>query len=360
MKDEFSLTTSKKEHGELDITYMLNELNRYTFAGMKYQKICPDATYDIWTLRQNTNPTVQIQDNEKAINSRSVIHDSIGTSDYTTVCPLQNNPFFSSIQTAATKYHISLTQYNTGNQALLNKILNGHSPVVGLSQMKDEFQTDFIDKMKITIKIIKEEIADPFWKVFGELVNDKTKYSGIEDAEKIDIFGWLNCSVLGKNYNITMNTIKTTFVTDLKVVTYCSLISEGLIIALYFIIVSLANNIRDKEYEKNENKYDIESKKDDGEIFEIVQNNKYKDKYEYEGELITFSKKHKNKSKAQKKENNSYITTNEDILYYKNDKTNDITNKEDLDSVKRDLPKNMVTVPKIDIVKILRLLKMWI
>ena len=74
-----------------------------TFAGMKYQKICPDATYDIWTLRQNTNPTVQIQDNEKAINSRSVIHDSIGTSDYTTVCPLQNNPFFSSIQTAATK-----------------------------------------------------------------------------------------------------------------------------------------------------------------------------------------------------------------------------------------------------------------
>ena len=47
-----------------------------------------------------------------------------------------------------------------------------------------------------------------------------------------------------------MNTIKTTFVSDLKVVTYCSLISEALIIALYFIIVSLANNIRDKEYEK--------------------------------------------------------------------------------------------------------------
>ena len=357
MKDEFSLTTSKKEHGELDITYMLNELNRYTFAGMKYQKICPDATYDIWTLRQNTNPTVQIQDNEKAINSRSVIHDSIGTSDYTTVCPLQNNPFFTSIQTAATKYHTSLTQYNTGNQALLNKILNGDSPVVGLSQMKDEFQTDFIDKMKITIKIIKEEIADPFWKVFGELVNDKTKYSGIEDAEKIDIFGWLNCSVLGKNYNITMNTIKTTFVTDLKVVTYCSLISEGLIIALYFIIVSLANNIRDKEYEKNENKYDIESKKDDGEIFEIVQNNKYKDKYEYEGELITFSKKHKNKSKAHKKENNSYITTNEDILYYKNDKTNEIINKEDIDSIKKDLPKNMITVPKIDIAENIEAIK---
>ena len=357
MKDEFSLTTSKKEHGELDITYMLNELNGYTFAGMKYQTICPAATYDIWTLRKDANPTVQIQDNEKIIKARSVIQDSIGASDYASVCPLQKDPYFTSIQTAATQYHTSLNQYNTGNQQILNKILNGDPPVVGLSQIKSDFQSDFINQMRDTIKIIKEEIADPFWEVFGELVNDKTHYSGIEDAEKIDAFGWLNCSVLGKNYNITMNTIKTTFVTDLKVVTYCSLISEGLIIALYFIIVSLANNIRDKEYEKNENKYDIESKKDDGEIFEIVQNNKYKDKYEYEGELITFSKKHKNKSKAQKKENNSYITTNEDILYYKNGKTNDITNKEDLDSVKRDLPKNMVTVPKIDIAENIEAIK---
>ena len=41
MKDEFSLTTSKKEHGELDITYMLNELNGYIFALDKIVlKIC--------------------------------------------------------------------------------------------------------------------------------------------------------------------------------------------------------------------------------------------------------------------------------------------------------------------------------
>jgi hypothetical protein len=189
MKDEFSLTTSKKEHGELDITYMLNELNGYTFAGMKYQTICPGATYDIWTLRKDANPTVQIQDNEKIIKARSVIQDSIGASDYASVCPLQKDPYFTSIQTAATQYHTSLNQYNTGNQQILNKILNGDPPVVGLSQIKSDFQSDFINQMRDTIKIIKEEIADPFWEVFGELVNDKTHYSGIEDAEKIDAFG---------------------------------------------------------------------------------------------------------------------------------------------------------------------------
>ena len=52
---------------------------------------------------------------------------------------------------------------------------------------------------------------------------------------------------------------------------------EILIIALYFIIISLSNNIRDKDSEKQEYGYDVESiKEDGGEMFEIVENNKYK------------------------------------------------------------------------------------
>ena len=122
---------------------------------------------------------------------------------------------------------------------------------------------------------IKKYIADPFWKTFGDLVNDTNDYTGIEEAEKVDILGWVNCSFLGQDYNLTMNTIKETLVPDLKVVTYCSLIFEILIIALYFIIISLANNIRDKDSEKNEFGYDVESiKEDGGEMFEIVENYK--------------------------------------------------------------------------------------
>lgn len=68
---------------------------------------------------------------------------------------------------------------------------------------------------------------------------------------------------------------------------------------LYFIIISLANNIRDKESEKTENKYDFESRKDEGEIFEIIENNKYKKAYDYEGELITISKPKTKKIKKQ-------------------------------------------------------------
>lgn len=77
----------------------------------------------------------------------------------------------------------------------------------------------------------------------------------------------------------------------MKIVTYISLFFEGLIIALYFIIISLANNIKDKESEKTENKYDVESR--EGEIFEIIENNRYKKIYDYKGELITISKEQK-------------------------------------------------------------------
>ena len=137
---------------------------------------------------------------------------------------------------------------------------------------------------------------------------------------------------------------------DLKIVTYCSLASEGLIIILYFIIVSLANNIRDKELEKNENKYDVESRKDEGEIFEIIENNRYKKQYDYEGELITISR-------AKKTKKGNYIATSVNELGYKNEKTNDVTKDEDLNSIRKNLPENRVTVPRFDIAENIEAIK---
>ena len=346
MREEFSLTTSRNENGNGDINYMLNELNRYSMSGMKYQTICEDSTYDIWTLRENTSPFAQIEKVNEPIIYRSIntLTNLVGpnpSSDYSGACPLENNPTYPTSEEGVSKYYVALSKYYTDNNSLLNKILNGVGSIPGLIQMNNDFNNNFINKMKTSINNIKTTIADPFWQVFGELVNDTTNYTGIEEAEKVDIFGWVNCSILGQNYNVTMNTIKTTFVADLKVVTYCSLISEGLIIALYFIIISLSNNIRDKDLEKTENKYDVESRKEDGEIFEIVENNKYKEKYDYEGELITLSK-------AKKKKKINYISTNEGFNY-KNDKTNDITKDEDLISARKNLPENMVNVPKFDI-----------
>jgi hypothetical protein len=151
-----------------------------------------------------------------------------------------------------------------------------------------------------------------------------------------------------------MNTIKETLVPDLKVVTYCSLVFEILIIGLYFIIISLANNIRDKESEKQENGYDVESIKEDaGEIFEIIENNKYKQKYEAEGDLITINKI---KSKP-KKSGLVSISNTESAVNLRTDKSNDVTKEEDINSIKKKLPDNIVQVPKFDIAENIEAIK---
>ena len=344
MKQEFSLTTSKEESGTLDINYMLNELNKYTLKGMGManEPVCDVTTFDLWSLREESGPTAQIdqEGNNDNIKYKSIENPgTIPPSDYTGDCLDGFN-----------KYYYILDDYKTENNGLLGRMLTNTG--VGLTDIKQNFKTEFEDNLRSVINDIKKYIADPFWKTFGDLVNDTNDYTGIEEAEKVDILGWVNCSFLGQDYNLTMNTIKETLVPDLKVVTYCSLIFEILIIALYFIIISLANNIRDKDSEKNEFGYDVESiKEDGGEMFEIVENNKYKKNYEAEGELITI-----NKIKSKQKKN-IHISNTESNINLRIDKTNDVTKEEDINSIKKNLPDNIIQVPKFDIAENIEAIK---
>ena len=343
MKQEFSLTTSKEESGTLDINYMLNELNKYTLKGMANEPVCDVTTFDLWSLREESGPTAQIDQEGNNDNIRYKSIENPGTippSDYTGDC-----------STGFQKYYDILDDYKDKNNILLGRMLT-NTGVGGLTDIKQNFKTEFEDNLRSIINDIKKYIADPFWKTFGDLVNDTNDYTGIEEAEKVDILGWVNCSFLGQDYNLTMNTIKETLVPDLKVVTYCSLIFEILIIALYFIIISLANNIRDKDSEKNEFGYDVESiKEDGGEMFEIVENNKYKKNYEAEGELITI-----NKIKSKQKKN-IHISNTESNINLRIDKTNDVTKEEDINSIKKNLPDNIIQVPKFDIAENIEAIK---
>ena len=344
MKSEFSLTTSKEESGTGDINYMLNELNKYTLTGMANELVCDTTTYDLWSLRAEAGPTAQIdqEENINEITYKSI--DNPGTNP--------DNRYGGTCKTGFLKYYKALKSYETANDNLLQLMLSNTGIPYGLLQMKQDFDQNFKVHIKSTMILLKTYIADPFWEVFGDLVNDTTDYTGVEEAEKVDILGWVNCSFLGQDYNLTMNTIKETLVPDLKVVTYCSLIFEILIIALYFIIISLANNIRDKDSEKQEFGYDVESiKEDGGEMFEIVENNKYKKNYEAEGELITI-----NKIKSKQKKN-IHISNTESNINLRIDKTNDVTKEEDINSIKNKLPDNIVQVPKFDIAENIEAIK---
>ena len=344
MKYDCSLTTSREESGTGDINYMLNKLNQYTLPGMAQGTSCDNTKYHLWTLNEGIGQTVQINPDENNNEVEIEYKYIIGNAD-----PHPEGEYDGVCESNFKNYYDALKHYNDKNIEYLDILLDK------LEEMKKDFEDKFIGEMPAVIRQIKTLIADPFWDVFGKLVNDTTNYSGVEDAENVDILGWVNCSFLGQDYNITMNTFKETLIPDLKIVTYCSLVFEILIIVLYFIIISLANNIRDKESEKNENGYDIESIKDDGgEIFEIVENNKYKKKYDAEGELITINRL---KSKPKRSKLYSASNTESGNINIKTDKSNDITKEDDINSIKKKLPNNIVQVPKFDIAENIEAIK---
>ena len=86
-------------------------------------------------------------------------------------------------------------------------------------------------------------------------------------------------------------------------------------------------------------------------MFEIVENNKYKKNYEAEGELITI-----NKIKSKQK-NNIHISNTESNINLRIDKTNDVTKEEDINSIKKNLPDNIIQVPKFDIAENIEAIK---
>ena len=86
-------------------------------------------------------------------------------------------------------------------------------------------------------------------------------------------------------------------------------------------------------------------------MFEIVENNKYKKNYEAEGELITI-----NKIKSKQKKN-IHISNTESNINLRIDKTNDVTKEEDINSIKKNLPDNIIKVPKFDIAENIEAIK---
>ena len=340
MKSNLALTTSPEEHGKNDINTMLNELNKYTIAGRKYQKVCDTTpTYHIWSIQKNKGVATKFDQKTSPIKNYYIedfYTSTLNLPSYGTACPVDSgsSPAFNSVQEAFDKYLQAFKDYHNDNNDILDDLLT--TDTNSLKNLNDDFKTEFIENMKMTLKLIKEDISDPVYLVFNDLLNSTYSNHFIQESEnELASISWINCSTLGRDYNVTLNTIKTTFLHDLRVATYCSIISEALIITLYFFILSLLNNIRDKKFEKNEDDYG--SKKDEHEIFEIIENNRFNGKYDYEGELITINKKNK-------KNNNKSMTTN------------DLT-KDDMESVRKNLPKNIVNVPKFDVAENIEAIK---
>ena len=87
--------------------------------------------------------------------------------------------------------------------------------------------------------------------LFSELLNDTTDDTR-QLKDDFDLFSWMNCTAIGQDYNATLSTLKSNLTEEMRVITYCSLACEILIISILYIMLGLNKNLRDKIFEIND------------------------------------------------------------------------------------------------------------
>ena len=303
MKEDFLLSTTKETSESNDISTMLDEMIKYTMAGRRYQaQNCAKATYDIWTTNSDHCPNIQaganivtgkcrylkdyydgdpVDDFENEATRASEIYDQ--------ACSLINTRDFLSVKDAVYKFIKTFCMYRYNNEQLINGLL---SEQTGFLFIKNDFQNNFINRIKHVMPTINSGITGIVHELFSPLLNDTSKDSSTMNSSDFNLFSWMNCSALGQDYNATLSTLKSNLTYEMKVITYCSLVCEFLLIATLYIMVGLAKNLRDKIFEINDARNvshtsdnieelqinsvkDTKNDKEDDEIFAIKNKKKF-------------------------------------------------------------------------------------
>ena len=266
MTEDFLLTTTKETSESNDITTMLDEMTKYTMAGRRYQtQNCAKATYDIWTTNSEHCPNIQaganlVTGNCKYLNKYCDKEDFEDGAEeardlYDQACSLINTNIFPDVKTAVYNFILFFCNYKSDNEVLINRLLDGNPDVPnfpGFKTIKENFQINFIDKVKSVMPIINTEITGIVHDLFSPLLNDTAKDSSTINSSDFNLFSWMNCSAIGQDYNATLSTLKSNLTNEMRVITYCCLTCELLLIATLYIMIGLAKNLRDKIFEIND------------------------------------------------------------------------------------------------------------
>jgi hypothetical protein len=282
MKDDFIPTTSKECSGIYNVQSLLDSLTSYTKKNDEnnFQSGCLYPTFDTWTTVSKYCPIPNL------INERcKLLKNYYPTSDSYTSCIANSPPGTEDPECEAIKisniysdddcthnikqkiknYSKILLEYYIKNNELIEDLLGNTGdtypdPIDDTSEIKfymikNDFQSNFIVPIKTVIKDIDEKLTSRVYEVFNEFLNDTTEDTyKLRNSEDFNIFSWMNCSAIGQDYNATLSTLKSSLTKELKIITYVSLFFEFLSIANLYIMVGLTKNLRDKKYEKNEEK----------------------------------------------------------------------------------------------------------
>ena len=176
-KDDILLTTSYQEHGNLDMSIQLEELNKYTVYGRYYQDACATKIYDLYVSSKSKCPS-----NEQYTCIK--IDDlDVGSHRYDNACPLVSSRThtFNSVKDAVVNLGGEIKSYKTQNSDILNNLIT-HESITGEEWMGLKELQDFADDFKKRLRYAKEKYENSLSKSI-DLENSKKK----EESENYNL-----------------------------------------------------------------------------------------------------------------------------------------------------------------------------
>ena len=321
-KDDILLTTSYQEHGNLDMSIQLEELNKYTVYGRYYQDACATKIYDLYVSSKSKCPS-----NEQYTCIK--IDDlDVSSHRYDNACPLVSSRThtFNSVKDAVVNLGGEIKSYKTQNSVILDKLITHPSTTseqwMGLNDLQDFYKREYITPHKAFLEDINENIISDIYSAFKDYVNIEK----LEAGEKVNIFSWMNCSVFGRDLNATLNIMKKHFRKDMQNIFIITLVNNGLIITEMVILTFLLNWYKYDPLEKNP-VGEMEIKENEKEIID-EKNSNINEEEENEDNENSDNTENAMKKNSYEESNNNEDETDDNNTYKNNKKNNNLDSPE--------------------------------
>ena len=228
VKEDVTLATNKATHGSNDLQTILDELNKYSM-GTYQSPPCPIKDY--YVILASKCPS------DINYSCKSIITSPRSTSptDYGT-CTVNSPQYpYGNLDAAFTNFEEFFYSINSNSGGLITQLQNAFTNLTLSSSSKFEYN-EYIIKLQETMKKIVDVIDVPY-KIYSPYVNS----DALKNGEIVDIFSWLNCTIIGRDINATLNTIKKQLRGDLRVIFFVSLSDNCIIIAIMIVTTFLLN-----------------------------------------------------------------------------------------------------------------------
>ena len=259
VKEDVTLATNKATHGSNDLQTILDELNKYSM-GTYQSPPCPIKDY--YVILASKCPS------DINYSCKSIITSPRSTSptDYGT-CTVNSPQYpYGNLDAAFTNFEEFFYSINSNSGGLITQLQNAFTNLTLSSSSKFEYN-EYIIKLQETMKKIVDVIDVPY-KIYSPYVNS----DALKNGEIVDIFSWLNCTIIGRDINATVNTIKKQLRGDLRVIFFVSLSDNCIIIAIMIVTTFLLNwykfdplennPVGEMEFGKKKKEYDGENVSD--------------------------------------------------------------------------------------------------